>query len=87
MVSVRGAVAFSLMSLLQQAVNGPFCFITEAIYLAKRNIRKKGILELHEQVRMTLRATMGSGFVGFGLLRWYLMTSGAVQPSSQVDES
>lgn len=29
-----------------------YVFVTEAIYLAKRNIRKKGILELHEQVRI-----------------------------------
>lgn len=31
-----------------------FLLIIEAIYLAKRNIRKKGILEMHEQVRTTV---------------------------------
>ncbi len=32
-----------------------FRFAIAAIYLAKRNIRKKGILELHEQVTARAR--------------------------------
>lgn len=37
--------------LLTLGLTETFLFSAAAIYLAKRNIRKKGILELHEQVR------------------------------------
>lgn len=62
-----------------------------AIYLAKRNIRKKGMLELHEQVRSSdpsssyPPASVPPSF--FPPLRNHLPSSGAVQPPAQVDES
>lgn len=62
-----------------------------AIYLAKRNIRKKGILELHEQVRSSHPssfhppASFPPSF--FPPLKNHLPPSGAVQPPAQMDES
>lgn len=62
------------------SVNTPLCVIIAAIYLAKRNIRKKGILELHEQVRTRPRPASDSCFFSprWHLLRCYFMSSGAV---------
>lgn len=74
-------------SAASQAVK--FCVsLLAAIYLAKRNIRKKGILELHEQVGTSAAAAaLRRVRASFTVLRCRFPSSGAVQPPAQVDES
>lgn len=59
-----------------------------AIYLAKRNIRKKGMLELHEQVSSSDPSSSHPPASSHPPpLMNRLSSSGAVQPPAQVDES
>lgn len=75
MVSTWGLLLDTLC-FMSHSVNAPF-FIA-AIYLAKRNIRKKGILELHEQVRMAIMEPLMTHLACCHSLRCDFLSSGAV---------